>query len=112
VAQFLEERYDDFSGNVTERALCSHLRHQYTNYEAILAETKGLVGAGALYVAVKVLLCCQIIRRYSLVLNPLTAAFGNRENVPADYLTGEPERVAENLLAFDRTPGEEGWTGV
>lgn len=74
-ADFFFERYDDFNGEVTEKGLCSFIRHNYTNYEEILSVVKGKVGASDSYVNVKVYLCCQIIAHYGLDVNPLHAAF-------------------------------------
>ena len=72
---FFFERYEDFNGEVTEKGLCSFIRHNYTNYEEILSVVKGKVGASDLYVNVKVYLCCRIVAHYGLDLNPLHAAF-------------------------------------
>lgn len=33
LSRVLFERYDDFNGEVTEKGLCSYIRHNYTNYE-------------------------------------------------------------------------------
>jgi hypothetical protein len=74
-AEFFLERYEDFNGEVTEKGLCSFIRHNYTNYEEILSVVKGKVGASDLYVNVKVYLCCRIVAHYGLDLNPLHAAF-------------------------------------
>lgn len=77
-AYFFFQRYEDFDGEVTEKALCSFIRHNYTNYEEILSAVKGKVGASALYENVKVYLCCRIVEHYGLDVNPLQAAFGNQ----------------------------------
>jgi hypothetical protein len=78
-AAFFLERYEDFSGEVTEKGLCSLLRHNYTNYEQILSAVKGKVGATELYQNVKVYLCCRIIAHYGLHVSPLRAAFGDED---------------------------------
>jgi hypothetical protein len=79
--------YGDFSGEVTEKGLCSFIRHNYTNYEEILSMVKGKVGAADLYENVKVYLCCRIITYYGLQVSPLYAAFGAE-----DVLNQIPER--------------------
>jgi hypothetical protein len=86
VADFFE-RYEDFNGEVTEKALCSYIRHNYTNYEEILSVVKGKVGASDLYVNVKVYLCCRIIAHYGLDVNPLHTAFPDtaRAGVASGY---------------------------
>ncbi len=93
-ADFFFERYDDFNGEVTEKGLCSFIRHNYTNYEEILYMVKGKVGASDLYVNVKVYLCCRIIAHYGLDVNPLHAAFGERlpyNEIPERFLLPEGE---------------------
>ena len=93
-AEFFLERYDDFNGEVTEKGLCSFIRHNYTNYEEILSVVKGKVGASDLYVNVKVYLCCRIIAHYGLDVNPLHAAFGERlpyNEIPERFLLPEGE---------------------
>jgi hypothetical protein len=77
-AVFFLSRYEDFSGQVTEKGLCSFIRHNYTNYEEILSAVKGRVGASDLYENVKVYLCCRIITHYGLHVSPLRAAFWRR----------------------------------
>lgn len=86
-ADFFFERYEDFNGEVTEKGLCSFIRHNYTNYEEILSVVKGKVGASDLYVNVKVYLCCRIVAHYGLDVNPLHATFG--EQMPYSEI---PER--------------------
>lgn len=93
-AEFFLERYDDFNGEVTEKGLCSFIRHNYTNYEEILAVVRGKVGASDLYVNVKVYLCCRIIAHYELDVNPLHAAFGERlpcNEIPERFLLPKGE---------------------
>ena len=74
-AEFFLERYNDFTGEVTEKGLCSYIRHNYTNYEDTLAIAKGDVRASDLYVNMKVYLCCGIIAHYGLDVNPLLAQY-------------------------------------
>lgn len=98
-AAFFMERYASFSGEVTEKGLCSFIRHNYTNYEEILSVVKGKVGASDLYENVKVYLCCRIIAHYRLEVNPLHAAFGERlsyDEIPERFLlpVGEDLEVA------------------
>jgi hypothetical protein len=93
-AEFFLERYENFNGEVTEKGLCSFIRHNYTNYEEILSVVKGKVGASDLYVNVKVYLCCRIIAHYGLDVNPLHAAFGERlpdNEIPERFLLPEGE---------------------
>ena len=93
-AAFFYEQYDDFNSGVTEKGLCSFIRHNYTNYEEILSVVKGKVGASDLYVNVKVYLCCRIIAYYGLDVNPLHAAFGERaayNEIPERFLLPEGE---------------------
>jgi hypothetical protein len=88
-AAFFLERYANFNGEVTEKGLCSFIRHNYTNYEEILSVVKGKVGASDLYENVKVYLCCRIIAHYGLEVNPLHAAFGERlsyDEIPERFL--------------------------
>jgi len=40
-AEFFWERYVDFNGEVTEKGLCSYIRHNYTNHEEILSVIRG-----------------------------------------------------------------------
>ncbi len=75
-AAFLMDRYPE-EEVVTDRAICSHVRHQFSNYEEVLDALKGQVGIGELYEAFKVLACCLIIERCGLDLHPVVAAFGN-----------------------------------
>lgn len=93
-ADFFFERYEDFNGEVTEKGLCSFIRHNYTNYVEILSVVKGKVGASDLYVNVKVYLCCRIIAHYGLDVNPLHAAFGEwlpQNEIPERFLLPEGE---------------------
>ena len=93
-AEFFLERYENFNGEVTEKGLCSFIRHNYTNYEEILSVVKGKVGASDLYVNMKVYLCCRIIAHYGLDVNPLHAAFGERlpyNEIPERFLLPEDE---------------------
>ena len=93
-AEFFLERYENFNGEVTEKGLCSFVRHNYTNYEEILSVVKGKVGASDLYVNVKVYLCCRIIAHYGLDVNPLHAAFGEwlpYNEIPERFLLPEGE---------------------
>lgn len=106
VGLFLLDCFGDTSGEVSERALCSYLRHNYSNYEAILDSVRGLVGAGELYPAVKLYLCCQIIRRYQLNIDPLVAAFGSRDEAPDVFLVSDPQRVAGLVLGLRESEEE------
>lgn len=97
---FLWGRYGHrgYDGEVTDRALCSHIRHRYTNYESILSVVKGKVGAGDLYAAVKLLLCCHIIARYGLEVCPEEAAGFDVEGE-------DPEAWARGVLGLKRGEG-------
>lgn len=93
-------RYDYWNGEVTERALCSYIRHNYTNYEEILRAIHGKVGAGRLYSAAKLLLCAEIIRVYRLDLDPAVAAFGADSKTAADEDDADPVQAARELLGL------------
>ncbi len=109
VSHFLMDRYWDWDGEVTEKAICSFIRHNYTNYEEILEKVKGKIGAGDLYLNVKVYLCCRIINTYHLNLEPLYAAFGEEGEffgLPERFkgFIGEPvklETQVATLLGID-----------
>ncbi len=65
----------DSCHEVTERALCSHLRHGYTNYNRILTALEKQGVLGEVYYTLKVYLCCRVIKRYGLEIHPAVAAF-------------------------------------
>lgn len=91
--RFYYDRYADFAGELTEKGLCSFIRHNLTNYEDILDAVKGKVGAGELYEDVKVYLCCRIVREYGLTISPLGAAFGD-----LSLVGGPPKRYQGTCL--------------
>ena len=109
-AEFFYEQYEEFNGEVTEKGLCSFIRHNYTNYEEILSIVKGKVGASDLYVNVKVYLCCRIIAHYGLDVNPLHAASGERaacNEIPDRFLlpAGEDlETAVAGMLGIEDQP--------
>ena len=111
VRYFLADRYEDYDGEVTEKALCSYIRHNYTNYEEILEQVKGKVGAAELYENVKVYLCCRIIQKYQLDVDPLYDAFGEaidffglpqRFKGYKDNIAGLEARVAQLIGIQDK----------
>lgn len=89
---FYISRYPDFKG-LTQRGLCSFIRHNYTNYDNILQQVRGTVGAGEWYVAVKLYLCCLIIERYQLDLHPYEAAWGNNIQTTGDISSIKEEQL-------------------
>lgn len=100
-AEYYRLRYEYWDGEVTERALCSFIRHNYTNYDQILAMIHGKVGAGKWYTAAKLLLCAEIIRVYRLDLDPVVAAFGADANgARADEEDVDPVRAARETLGL------------
>jgi len=109
-AEFFYEQYEEFNGEVTEKGLCSFIRHNYTNYEEILSIVKGKVGASDLYVNVKVYLCCRIIAHYGLDVNPLHAGFRERaacNEIPDRFLlpAGEDlETAVAGMLGIEDQP--------
>jgi len=89
VANFLFERYG--TSEVSEKAVCSYLRHNYTNYESILRDIRGVVGKGQLYADAKLYITCIIIRHYKLNIHPMTALHGAAadETHPAEKIEAE-----------------------
>lgn len=81
VSNFLQDRYNEH--NVSQKAICSYIRHVYTNYDQILDQLSGLVGKRELYEDFKVYLCCLIIEHYKLDLAPVYAALGSP--YPSDW---------------------------
>jgi hypothetical protein len=73
---YYRNKYWDFDG-LTEKAVCSYVRHNLTNYNQILDTLKGKVGMGVLYEQVKLYLCTRIIRLYELDIDPEYAATGD-----------------------------------
>lgn len=98
-ADYYRSRYEHWDGEVTERALCSYIRHNHTNYDSVLAAIYGKVGAGRLYTAAKQLLCAEIIRAYRLALHPWVAAFGDLTD-DTDDERGDPVQAARELLGL------------
>jgi hypothetical protein len=98
---FILKRYGHCPDKVSEKALCSHLRHDYTNYEVILADVKGRVGMGEFYFAVKAYLCCRIVEHYRLKVDPLIAAFGRYDEIPEWLLDCDPEVAARRVLGIE-----------
>lgn len=102
-AEFFYSMYEDFSGEVTEKGLCSFIRHNYTNYEQILSVVKGKVGASDLYQNVKVYLCCRIVAHYRLDINPLYAAFGEQavyNEIPERFLVADNKGLEAMVAAM------------
>jgi hypothetical protein len=101
-AEYYRSRYDHWDGDVTDRALCSYIRHHLTNYEDVLAAIHGKVGASRLYAAAKLLLCAEIIRVYGLDLDPCVAAFGadaNETDTDEDQ-DADPAQAAREVLGL------------
>lgn len=69
---FLFDRYRDFDGFVSDRALRAHIRHTYTNYEEICAAIRGKVGTTALYWEVRDTLDKRMEEAYADVLGTPT----------------------------------------
>lgn len=99
--QFIYERHGSIPEEVSEKAICSHLRHDYTNYDELLAAVEGRVGLGEFYAAVKLVFCCRIVKHYGLRINPLVAAFGSVEEAPDWLRRGDPEAAAQKLLGTE-----------
>jgi len=73
---YYHSQFDDFDGRLTERALCAYVRHNYTNYDDMLAAMAGRCGKSEVYRIAKALVTCRIVREYRLSIHPLYAAFG------------------------------------
>lgn len=69
VARFISDRYGEAPDVVTPKAICSYIRHNYTNYEAILSSIRGKVGTGELYQRTKREIVQRIIDHYALPLS-------------------------------------------
>lgn len=50
---FIGERFGAYGNEPTPKAIASHIRHNYTNYEELLSKIKGKVGKGDLYLQIK-----------------------------------------------------------
>ncbi len=105
----LVDRYRDYDGEASQRALCSHLRHNYTNYEEILAAGKNCAGADDFYVDVKMYVTCQIIEFYNLDVSPIKAIFGrvtDWNSLPPRYRSARrhPKVIAAEALGLNATP--------
>lgn len=98
VRNFQHQRYGIalHSDLVTDKAVCSYIRHGYTNYESILRSTYDIVGSSPMYELVKIYLCCKIVKRYKLKLNPVYAATGTNAY---DAEIADSKDV-EGLIAF------------
>lgn len=83
-----ERNYPEFNGLITERALCSHIRHAYTSYDQIMTHLYRKVGKGQIYMDVKVYLCCMVVRAYDLKVDPVFAAFGKDPTIDRYEWTG------------------------
>ena len=81
--EFYSGRYEDFDG-LSDKAMCSYIRHNLTNYDEILDSLKGKVGMGVLYNQVKLFLCTRIIREYGLEIDPVYAATGDSDENEVD----------------------------
>lgn len=68
VRDYILYRYGESPECPTQKALCSFIRHNYTNYEAVLHLIKGKVGIGELYQEAKVEFIKRIIDHYGLSL--------------------------------------------
>jgi len=93
---FYMKTYDNYGG-LTERGLCSYIRHKHTNYERILVLLKGKVGADDLYEAVKIYLCCRIIRAYNLQIHPMKAADIWDSSADTPFSQEELDRVEADM---------------
>lgn len=74
VSDFILARYGEWPSYPTQKAICSFIRHAYTNYETILHELSGMVGNGDYFYSIKLYLCCRIVKRYALDIHPRAAA--------------------------------------
>ena len=108
-ARYYRSRYEQWDGELTPRALCSYIRHNYSNYEEVLTAIHGKVGAGRLYSAAKLLLCAEIIRVYRLDLEASVAAFGTLDDkADAAGKDTDPLRAARELLGLVGPKSETG----
>jgi hypothetical protein len=108
IAIFQIDRYGSTGGGINERAICSHIRHSYTNYERLLESFKGKVGALKLYEPFKVYLCCRIIEQYGLSASPVVAAFGKEQSRFEDDAEDFDDDTNEDCKTiFDRNAKRE-----
>lgn len=87
---------------ITPRAICSFIRHFYTNYDQVMIAITGGAAHGELYQDLKLYLCCLIIRHYGLSVDPLDAAFGPYP--PARY----PRSNLEDHLSYKLNIADSG----
>lgn len=87
---YYNNRYGNYDDEISERAMCSFIRHQLTNYDEILDSISGLVGKSTLYLLIKLYLNSLIIEKYILQITPLNATFRLNEPNHLDKLTKLP----------------------
>jgi len=96
----------DLDHGETERAIFAHILEKLTDYAGLMRMLNRLEAGFELSAAVKIYVCCRIIRHCQLRLDPLEAAFpaGARATLPAAFDAGDPEQVAAAIIGVD-VPG-------